>query len=246
MYQQQETLIFPRWNWIEELCACLLNISIFCLCLKCLSILRLKIDLHFKMIFLKTQEKMIVYICQKISFFNNDWKLKLKNVQTFHFLMKPFSFEFKETPLKCWHRIGDSYIFCMTMFKIKNVRYWEISILQDKSKVDIKKCKMVTINKRQKSFIWIWRKERCLWDVKSPSYKKRNEKNKSYGKFKLELGLEVLLVCFVFFLVCKTVLFKLHKMVKPPQTVRRLLPSNCFSMFDHFVGLALKGLSKHL
>ena len=144
---------------------------------------------------------------KKISFFNNDWKLKFKNVQTFHFLMKTFSFEFKETPLKCWHRIGDSYIFCMIMFKIKNVRYWEISVSQDKSKADIKKCKMVTINKRQKSFIWIWREERCLWDVKLPSYKKRNEKNKSYGKFKVELGLEVLFVCFVFFLVCKTVCF---------------------------------------
>ena len=31
-------------------------------------------------------------------------------------------------------------------------------------------------------------------------------------------------------------------MVKHIQTIRRLLPTNCLSVFDHFVGLALKGL----
>ena len=31
-------------------------------------------------------------------------------------------------------------------------------------------------------------------------------------------------------------------MVKHTQTVHRLLPKNCLSVFDHFVGLALKGL----
>ena len=31
-------------------------------------------------------------------------------------------------------------------------------------------------------------------------------------------------------------------MVKHTQTIRRLLPKNCLSVFDHFVGLALKGL----
>ena len=31
-------------------------------------------------------------------------------------------------------------------------------------------------------------------------------------------------------------------MVKRTQTIRRLLPTNCLSLFDHFVGLALKGL----
>ena len=31
-------------------------------------------------------------------------------------------------------------------------------------------------------------------------------------------------------------------MVKHTQTIRRLLPTNCLSMFDYFVGLALKGL----
>ena len=36
-----------------------------------------------------------------------------------------------------------------------------------------------------------------------------------------------------------------HKMVKRTQTFRRLLPTNCLSVFDHFVGLALKGLTKH-
>ena len=31
-------------------------------------------------------------------------------------------------------------------------------------------------------------------------------------------------------------------MVKHTQTIRRLLPPNCLSVFDHLVGLALKGL----
>ena len=38
-----------------------------------------------------------------------------------------------------WRRIGESFIFCMIMFKIKNIRSWEISVSQDKSQVDIKK-----------------------------------------------------------------------------------------------------------
>ena len=33
-----------------------------------------------------------------------------------------------------------------------------------------------------------------------------------------------------------------HKMIKHTQTVRRLLPTNCLSVLDHFVMLALKGL----
>ena len=32
-------------------------------------------------------------------------------------------------------------------------------------------------------------------------------------------------------------------MVKHNQTIHRLLPTNCLSVFDHFVGLALKGLN---
>ena len=36
-----------------------------------------------------------------------------------------------------------------------------------------------------------------------------------------------------------------HKMVKHTQTIGRLLPTNCFSVFDHFMGLALKGLLRH-
>ena len=32
------------------------------------------------------------------------------------------------------------------------------------------------------------------------------------------------------------------KIVKHTQTICRLLPKNCLSVFDHFVGLALKGL----
>ena len=31
-------------------------------------------------------------------------------------------------------------------------------------------------------------------------------------------------------------------MVKHTQTIRRLLPTKCLSVFDHFVGLGLKGL----
>ena len=31
-------------------------------------------------------------------------------------------------------------------------------------------------------------------------------------------------------------------MVKHTQTIRRLLPTNCLSVFDYFMGLALKGL----
>ena len=34
-----------------------------------------------------------------------------------------------------------------------------------------------------------------------------------------------------------------HIMVKHTQTIRRQLPTNCLSVFDHFVGLALKVLS---
>ena len=30
-------------------------------------------------------------------------------------------------------------------------------------------------------------------------------------------------------------------MVKQTQTIRQLLPTNCLRVFDHFVGLALKG-----
>ena len=34
-----------------------------------------------------------------------------------------------------------------------------------------------------------------------------------------------------------------HKMVKHTQTIRQLLPTDCMSVFDQFVGLALKGLT---
>ena len=33
-------------------------------------------------------------------------------------------------------------------------------------------------------------------------------------------------------------------MVKHTQAIRQLLPTNCFSVFDHFVGLAFKELKK--
>ena len=32
-------------------------------------------------------------------------------------------------------------------------------------------------------------------------------------------------------------------MVKHTQTIRRLWPTNCLSVFDHFAGLVLKGLT---
>ena len=35
---------------------------------------------------------------------------------------------------------------------------------------------------------------------------------------------------------------QLHKMVKHTQTIHRQQPMNCLRVFDHFVGLALKGL----
>ena len=34
-------------------------------------------------------------------------------------------------------------------------------------------------------------------------------------------------------------------MVKQTQTIRRLLPTNCLSVFNHFVGLTLKGLTTY-
>ena len=34
-----------------------------------------------------------------------------------------------------------------------------------------------------------------------------------------------------------------HKMVKHTQKLRQLLLTNCLSVFDHFLGLALKGLN---
>ena len=40
----------------------------------------------------------------------------------------------------------------------------------------------------------------------------------------------------------ETITRQLRKMVKQTQTIRRQQPTNCLSVFDHFVGLALKGL----
>ena len=37
-----------------------------------------------------------------------------------------------------------------------------------------------------------------------------------------------------------------HKMVKHTQTIHRQKPTNCLSVFDHFVGLALKGLREYV
>ena len=62
-------------------------------------------------------------------------------------------------------------------------------------------------------------------------------------------------VCFLRFLNCANrakyhirnqLTFKRqpHKMVKHTQTTCRQQPTNCLSVFDHFVGLALEGLRK--
>ena len=37
-----------------------------------------------------------------------------------------------------------------------------------------------------------------------------------------------------------------HKMVKHTQTIRRQQPTNCLSVFGHFVGLELKGLTRYI
>ena len=37
-----------------------------------------------------------------------------------------------------------------------------------------------------------------------------------------------------------------HKMFKHTQTIRQLLLTNCLIVFDHFVGLALRGLTSML
>ena len=34
-----------------------------------------------------------------------------------------------------------------------------------------------------------------------------------------------------------------HKAVKHSQAIHRLLPTDCLSVFDHFMGLAIKGLN---
>ena len=44
-------------------------------------------------------------------------------------------------------------------------------------------------------------------------------------------------------LICENTQRQPHKMVKHTQKVRRLLPANCLSVFDHFVGLELKVLT---
>ena len=57
--------------------------------------------------------------------------------------------------------------------------------------------------------------------------------------------INVFLKCFFVFNLVATLPFKRqpHKIVKHTQTIRRLLPTNCLSVFDHFLGLALKGLN---
>ena len=37
-----------------------------------------------------------------------------------------------------------------------------------------------------------------------------------------------------------------RKMVKNTQKIRRLLPTNCFSVFHHFAELAFNGFNKYL
>ena len=42
--------------------------------------------------------------------------------------------------------------------------------------------------------------------------------------------------------MCKPFKCQPQKMIKHTQTIRWLLPTSCLSVFDHFVGLALRGL----
>ena len=44
---------------------------------------------------------------------------------------------------------------------------------------------------------------------------------------------------------CYSFKCKPHKMVRHTQTIRRQQPTNCLSMFDHFVGFAVKGLKQY-
>ena len=37
-----------------------------------------------------------------------------------------------------------------------------------------------------------------------------------------------------------------NQMVKQSQTIRRQLPTNCLSVFDHFLELVLKGLTSDI
>ena len=50
---------------------------------------------------------------------------------------------------------------------------------------------------------------------------------------------------YIFFIFCSFYLFRHqpHKMVKHTQTICWLLPTDCLSVFDHFVGLAFKRLN---
>ena len=63
-------------------------------------------------------------------------------------------------------------------------------------------------------------------------------------KIKLLLGPELSTVTLVCIVILHLKPFKRqhHKMVKHTQTIRRQKPTNCLDVFDHFVGLALKGL----
>ena len=47
---------------------------------------------------------------------------------------------------------------------------------------------------------------------------------------------------FQFFMTLQSFPCQPHKMVKHTQIICRLFPMNCLSVFDHFVGLVLKGL----
>ena len=42
---------------------------------------------------------------------------------------------------------------------------------------------------------------------------------------------------------CRPFKYQSYKMVKHTQIIRRLLPTNCLRVFDHFVGSAVKGIS---
>ena len=88
---------------------------------------------------------MIVYTLKnaifQLSFFNGQGKLKFETVQAFHFLMKTFSFDFKETLLTCVDVELVSHIISVSSCSKQKIYVLEKFVSQGKSKFDIKKVK---------------------------------------------------------------------------------------------------------
>ena len=71
------------------------------------------------------------------------------------------------------------------------------------------------------------------------SGKERRQRLKSDGPLKIQIMITKIMSVAAYSPFKR----KPHKMVNHTQTICWLLPTNCLSMFDHLVGLALKGLS---